>query len=634
VLTVSTFFTLSGFLITRLLLREVDDRGGIDLRRFYVQRFRRLMPAAVVALLAITLLWRVGGEGERTVAQGDVLSALAYVANWWSLHIDRTYADLFGAASPVQHFWSLSIEEQFYLAFPLVLLAAVRLVRKTSLVVLPLAAVTVALFAWGGHVAGGDVSRAYYGTDARAAEFLAGAALAALVAVPGVEAAARRAVRSGLGVATGVVAFVALVAGWMLVTYQHEALFPWGVAANAALTGVVIVAVLERSPVTSLLATRPAVAMGKVSYGMYLIHWPVFLLLTPAETGLSGAPLFGLRFAVTAGLAAVLYGVVEQPIRRRRLFTDRAFGWASGVAVAAVLAVLAVPVDAPPATAFDPGEMAAARERVLRGGDLGASVAVAPRPATVTTTARPPTAPLDVEATTTTTAAAATPRPPRILVIGDSISWTVASGLRPWGSDNGLSVEVFHAVGCGLAGDTPIRYLGIERDESDDCRRWWDDLPVAVEMFRPSVVLVVGGMADLSDRHLPDGAWSHIGEPAYDAWLAGRYGELVDVLSADGALVAWASLPGLRAPYQPGLTGRPPFDENDPARVARLNELLTSLAAADERVELIDFAAYSRERPGGEFDRRYRPDGVHLDARSALEVAPWFGIQMVALLQR
>src|SRR4051794_29047202 len=116
---VSTFFTLSGFLITNLLVREYDRSSAIALGQFWVRRFRRLLPAALIAIAMIGLLWwRLGSPEQLADLRGDMLAAIAYVANWRFYSAGTSYADLFSAPSPLQHFWSLAIEEQFYLFFP------------------------------------------------------------------------------------------------------------------------------------------------------------------------------------------------------------------------------------------------------------------------------------------------------------------------------------------------------------------------------------------------------------------------------------------------------------------------------------------------------------------------------------
>src|SRR5215470_7983074 len=179
---VSTFFTLSGFLITSLILTEHARRGRIDLRAFWARRFRRIMPASFVALAGIVVFGAFAADDyQQARLRGDGLATLGYVLNWWLIATHRDYVDLFASPSPLQHFWSLAIEEQFYLVFPL--LSAMVLVvgrgsRRTFAAVVGVFTLGSVLCMW--RLARGDTptSRLYYGTDTRAAELLVGALLA------------------------------------------------------------------------------------------------------------------------------------------------------------------------------------------------------------------------------------------------------------------------------------------------------------------------------------------------------------------------------------------------------------------------------------------------------------------------
>ena len=179
---VDVFFVISGFLITSLLLIEHDGTGRVDLRRFWLRRARRLLPAACVTIAATCVAAAVVGlaiDGE--ALRGDALAALAYVANWRFIVTDQSYFAAFGVPSPFRHLWSLSLEEQWYLVFPPLLVGLLALVRRRTgalLVVLATAAAASAVWMAVCHTPGQDPSRAYYGTDTRAQTLLVGALLA------------------------------------------------------------------------------------------------------------------------------------------------------------------------------------------------------------------------------------------------------------------------------------------------------------------------------------------------------------------------------------------------------------------------------------------------------------------------
>ncbi len=304
---VSTFFTLSGFLITRLLLDEHRASGRIDLRAFWGRRARRLLPAAIVCLLLVAALEAAGTIATSAGDRGDWWSALLYGANWRFVFAGHSYADLFASPSPVQHFWSLAIEEQFYLLYPLVLLAGftwfhTRRGRSPSPWPFVTAfAVLAALVVVVGR-ATGNTDVLYYGSPFRFAEIAAGAALAAVLARRGERRLPRGAAIAGIaGLAVSVWAFGAL-------TQSTGLLYEGGLPLFALASVALIVGALARGPVRQLLSIRPLAAIGAISYGIYLFHWPVFLALTSQRVGRDGAALFALRLAVTIGLAVVSAG--------------------------------------------------------------------------------------------------------------------------------------------------------------------------------------------------------------------------------------------------------------------------------------------------------------------------------------
>jgi peptidoglycan/LPS O-acetylase OafA/YrhL len=314
---VSLFFTLSGFLITALLLDEHERNGRIDLRQFWLRRFRRLVPAALLGLavalvFAATIATRAQLEGFR----GEVVASAGYFANWYFAYTDQSYTELFSSPSPVQHYWSLAIEEQFYLVMPLILIGVLKVGRSVRAVLAVLAAMVAASTAWMvvRFEGGATIDRLYYGTDTRATELLVGAALAAALHL--IDLARLRTAAGSIMMVIGPLALAGLVWAWASQSLTDSTLFRGGFLLHALTSAVLIVAILiDRGPFAALLKVRPLAYLGRISYGIYLFHWPIFLWLTEDRTGLDQWPLFGLRLILAIGLAATSYALVEQPIR-------------------------------------------------------------------------------------------------------------------------------------------------------------------------------------------------------------------------------------------------------------------------------------------------------------------------------
>lgn len=329
---VSLFFTLSGYLITTLLLREHAARGTISIKRFYGRRWRRLVPSAWVTLaliLAAAPLWSVP---QLRALPGDTLAALANVANWRAAFADLSYQDLFiGQPSPLAHYWSLAIEEQFYLVMPLIALLALRRSRRTlSVVVSVLLAGSVVA-----TVLTSDRDLVYNGTHTRAAELLIGVLLA--IHTPML----RHVVREIVGW-VALAAFGVVVA---LTSIGDEWIYRGGLAAFSLISMALVVAVIgpPRTLFSAVLSARPLVAIGHWSYALYLVHWPIYLALNETRTGLRPVPLFAVRTALALVLAALITAVVERPIRTRRIFTAAHTTFAASL-VAAVCLVVAIVV--------------------------------------------------------------------------------------------------------------------------------------------------------------------------------------------------------------------------------------------------------------------------------------------------
>jgi peptidoglycan/LPS O-acetylase OafA/YrhL len=329
---VDLFFVLSGYLITSLLLEEHEDQGTIRLAAFWGRRARRLLPALFAMVTAVmvfvVLEGREGNTGfiagfDLSQLRSEAFATLLYVANWWQIAEHHSYFAQFSAPSPLQHTWSLAIEEQFYLLWPFVTLGllarglATR--RRLGLwVSVGIAATSTVLM--GLLFVHGDPSRAYYGTDTRIADLAVGAVLAWLTARrPETPAAIARWLRATAPVALGLLVVLMVTAG-TAGGIPDTFMFRGGFLLASVLCAIVIADVRREGSVLALgFALRPVVAVGLVSYGIYLWHWPVIVFLTPQSSGLTGAALLWARLGVIAALTVVSYYVIELPVRRGRI---------------------------------------------------------------------------------------------------------------------------------------------------------------------------------------------------------------------------------------------------------------------------------------------------------------------------
>ncbi|MCX6526042.1 MAG: acyltransferase, partial [Actinobacteria bacterium] len=340
---VSAFFTLSGFLITSLLLREWVSAGKLDYRRFWSRRGRRLLPAAWVT---IALVIAMGAAGVWDTEQlrdlrSDVPYSLLSLLNWHFIRADRSYGAQFAAPSPLEHFWSLAVEQQFYLILPLIVMGVLLLKgrgtqrKRLRLLAMVLAVLILLSAIANGLLAQGAIDRSYFGTETRAAEILMGALLACFTL-------RRTQVYSVLLqrvlVLFGVVAACITAWMWHVARLRSDWLYPWGFLLTAACTSAIISASLQKSIFSRALSLPPLLWLGRISYGVYLLHWPIFLWLTPARTGLSQWPLFGLRLAVTLPCAVIMFRMLENPVRLGVRLKGRAV-LIAGTAVAVVVLV-------------------------------------------------------------------------------------------------------------------------------------------------------------------------------------------------------------------------------------------------------------------------------------------------------
>ncbi|GGO87951.1 acyltransferase [Nocardioides phosphati] len=304
---VDLFFVLSGFLVASLLLEERYATGTIALGSFFARRMRRLLPAAFVVVVATALVFLLVAPVTRRLDWvGDAQASLLYVANWRFLHSSNEY---FGAdihASPYLHFWSLSVEEQFYVAFPFVLLGLVTLKRwwRPAVVVGITAILAASLGAqlwWAHH----DSLHAYYGTDARLYQPMAG--VLAAIAWRHLATRKRALRRAGWPMLVGLV----VVASSAVDVSQSTR----GLLATVFSAGLVLTVMTRTTPsLDRFLSLAPLAYLGRISYGTYLWHWPVLLLVTSAVDAPAWADAL-LTAAVATGLASLSFELLEKPVR-------------------------------------------------------------------------------------------------------------------------------------------------------------------------------------------------------------------------------------------------------------------------------------------------------------------------------
>jgi peptidoglycan/LPS O-acetylase OafA/YrhL len=320
---VDVFFVLSGYLITDLLTAHWNQYGRLDLRGFWARRARRLLPALAVLLVVVTAATAVIEPAQLAALRSALLAAVTYSSNWWQALAHQSYFARFGPPPPLQHLWSLAIEEQFYLVWPLLLIVILKTCRSRHLRAglawsgAALSAVAMALV----YVPGGDPSRVYYGTDTHASALFIGSALALtwplrrLGPLGGLETRGsdRTRIPDALGLAG--IAVLAWAMGHFAGT--DRVLYPAGLLVAALAAGGVVLAAASPGLVSWALGRSVLRWIGIRSYGIYLWHWPVIALATAAFPQQRPADWIWLpEAAISVGLAAASWRWVEEPIIR------------------------------------------------------------------------------------------------------------------------------------------------------------------------------------------------------------------------------------------------------------------------------------------------------------------------------
>lgn len=575
---VDLFFTLSGYLITRLLLLEHQGTGRISLRAFWTRRAWRLLPALFLVLGAVALYAAIAARpDEYSGIRDSGIASLLYAANWYFISTGDSYWNLFTAPTPFDHLWSLAIEEQFYVVWPMLVAPLIgrqgrsaRLLGTTA-ALLVLTSLALAL---------DEPGRAYLSTVSRSSSILLGALLGTLIHRR--DRLVEVATRDRTGDVIGTVAVAYLLWSWISVDGAADAAFyKGGFLAHALAVTVIIAIVTQRSTglVARVLSFAPFRLLGVVSYGFYLWHWPVILIFNLERVGYGGFPLVVTRLVITLAVTVASYWAIERPARRS---WSRRAGALVGLPIAALVIAVALV-----AATVAPTQTAVLGETPSFSFVPATTVApVAPVDPVQKTIPSPPDDQPDrsdaspVDETTATGAAdrtapnrsyefgivRTTPRPPtlrtptaaeplRVLLLGDSYLFDAQPGieaaLEATGIIDASSVGIF---GFALTWEHAFQTLSEQVSEHD-----------------PDLVITMWARFD--------DAW--LADADYDPESLAAYSDLLDTALAElGSSGAAIAVVGLAPSLTPGID-RVPVD-------LTINELFLDAAVRFERAFFVD----------------------------------------------
>ncbi|MCX6510355.1 MAG: acyltransferase family protein [Actinobacteria bacterium] len=582
---VDLFFVLSGFLITGLLLDERRTSGTLSLRSFWNRRARRLLPALAALLLAVVVATTILGDvSQRRDLPGGVLSAVLYDSNWNQIAQHQSYFDQFTSLSPLQHLWSLAIEEQFYIVWPLVVIACLRRSRRLLIAVTSVATVaSISLMAF--FLGSGDPSRSYYGTDTRAFTMLIGA-LGAIFAWH-LRPSGRKAFSAsvlGLGALSASFLFIHDDARWM---------YRGGFVLFAVLAlGLIILA--SGNNVVSKAMSHPILRkIGFLSYALYLWHWPIRGFATDTrlrlpDTGVGTVAGIAVRLALTFAAAWLSMELIERWFRRSTLGVAR-FGiaWVVIGSILVASAFIAAPsIGSTIATNFG-GDQAAQRERNLQ---------------------------LKGDSTL-----------PTLMIVGDSVAITLDNGIRIV-TDRKVSVVGGAELGCALLTSPKVMtFTGKWEPTGSTCPDHNDYWSKLIAHHHPDVVVMLMGAWDLYARDWGNGAVAP-GDPEFDQHYRQAMNDSLETLSATGAEIIVLTTPC----FEPlaGEKSGPQYDIERVERIAQLQrESVETFNTSNQSApaSIVDLQSitcdngFTQTRDG----IAWRPDGVHFSIEGSQVAARW-----------
>ena len=642
---VEVFFVVSGFLITSLLVDERLRHGGINLRQFWVRRWRRLLPALFTMIAAVTV-WGVlfGSPEQQSQLRRDLPWSIFYGANWGQIAGKEPY---FQPGSPplLRHLWSLAVEEQWYVLWPLVFvgIAFVHTTnRRRGRAVVVISLVMMAVTWWlarAPQLSTERVNFLYLSTVTRSSGLLLGAGVAMLWhpwrpprdargsagaasagSRSGVDehdrpSGADRLMLDGCGAAALTVLLAAFAAGHLVDRATYRWVLPVVTLASTAAVMVVVHPAARRT--RALLGSRALVAVGQRSYGLYLWTWPV-TVICGARNGSFGR--FVLAMAVAVPLSELCFRYVESPIRHgalRRWFVDRRHPEWGVITLGAAIVALAIVV---PSAVFlsqvRPFDAARGGSEVAFDAPVVASAATGPSPAqgSATPATVPGAAPASVPGTTVgsvTLPTAPVDQARRVVVVGDSQAHALAVNL-PAGIGSTFRISDGAVDGCSVYSDGAIRSQRTSFQRSfGDCAGWDRKWANAASANRAQIALVVLGAWDVFDVEV-DGRLIPFGTAAADRRFTDDLRRGIAALTSTGAQVALLEVPCMRPQSVKGAAVPPLPERADDGRVAHLNALMRQVAATDPQTTFVAGPAAWCNDPAIASDLGYRWDGVHV----------------------
>ncbi len=538
---VDGFFVLSGFLITSLLVKDISQFGRVKFETFWIKRARRLLPALFMLVLVVAIGEALFGDPALLpTVRGDCLAALFYVSNWYYISTHVGYFGLSVVKSPLQHTWTLAIEEQFYIFWPILIAILYKALKKFHLM-----AIITLIFSLISAVLmvvvynnGSDLNGAYYGTETRAEALFLGCTLGLIsVNIGRLPEWFMRFIRmTGPAAAFGALIISVFAGGpakWMF--FGGFYLFDVCIAITLA-----YVIFFPHTVFANLFSVKPLTFLGMISYGLYLWQYPVVQVVNQARTGFSGWFLFAIQTIIAVLLAISSYYLLEKPVRIGSFFKKAKSLIVAGPFMAAVVVIAVIIGTLTPA----------AKSFAIASNNIKVQAILLKS------------------------------HPIRALLVGDSLAVTAGFGLATVDKQYGVQLYDQGLVGCGTLIHGLIRAdVNMPADNQvgigANCSLWPQTYANDVKKFNPDVAILMAGRWEVYDRNWGNG-WEYAGEPYFDNRLATSLEKAVAVLGVNKIPVIICTTPYFNTlnPVTGALE-----DSSNPSRVNAYNAVVNSVAA-------------------------------------------------------